>query len=228
MTGFLLLASLSQPQQSLSHTPCSVMGVLTCPSRLVPWDCWSTSQLGRVSTEGLISHPCQLPRGTFPCFSLVVGLDKAGSQQGKDSSSFVAHLPSPAWPDGQGVGEEAGQIPCWSPSQFFDSETITPHCSFDPRNLRRPASRYSFPHSPCQPGVSSLPRAPGSGRRAAAVLPDVGGVRRADRARHEHLLHAAQPGGLEAARDRGLPVPLLTLGLTGHSLWGFCEETCPL
>ncbi|XP_059530564.1 D-3-phosphoglycerate dehydrogenase isoform X4 [Myotis daubentonii] len=85
---------------------------------------------------------------------------------------------------------------------------------------KTPAPRVSFPILRANQGFL-LPRAPGGGRRAAAVLPDLGGVRRGDLARHGHLLPAAQPGRLEAACDGGLSVPFLTLGLTGTSLGGF-------
>lgn len=78
------------------------------------------------------------------------------------------------------------------------------------------------------PGFLLLPRTPGRGRRAAAVLPDLRGVRWGDLACHGPLLRAAQPGGLEATRDRGFPIPLLTLGFTGPSLRTFSEETFPL
>ena len=68
--GFLLL------------TAASLSGMPTCPSALAPLllGAGSTSWQG-VSSEGLISPSCQPPGGTFPCFSLTVGLGNAGSLQ---------------------------------------------------------------------------------------------------------------------------------------------------
>lgn len=49
--------------------------------------------------------------------------------------------------------------------------------------------------------VCLLPRPSGRGRSAAAVLPDLDGVKWGDLARHGPLLSAAQPGRVEAACD---------------------------
>uniref|UniRef100_A0A8C2NBU7 D-3-phosphoglycerate dehydrogenase n=1 Tax=Capra hircus TaxID=9925 RepID=A0A8C2NBU7_CAPHI len=75
---------------------------------------------------------------------------------------------------------------------------------------------------PCDAANHDWP--PVRGRGAAAVLPELCGVRCGDLARHEYLLPAPQPGALEATRDRGFPVPLLTLGSPVPASWDFLKK----
>lgn len=68
------------------------------------------------------------------------------------------------------------------------------------------------------------------GRRAVAVLPDLSGVRWGHLACHGNLLPAAQPGRMEAERDRCFSDPLLTpemlLGVQPHQATFLMQLAC--
>uniref|UniRef100_A0A8D0NDC8 D-3-phosphoglycerate dehydrogenase n=1 Tax=Sus scrofa TaxID=9823 RepID=A0A8D0NDC8_PIG len=121
------------------------------------------------------------------------------------------HLPQPCCSGGAG---RCGMPPDRGPGRCpLSGRGLGPgHCTHAARTQRsclqtrsasapRPAPA-PVPGSALQPyHAADHDWPPGRSKGAAAVLPDLSGVGWGDLARHGHLLPAAQPGALEAARD---------------------------
>ena len=195
------------PLQQCGHLGPAPVLVRACTLFQV-WQKASTDFKGPAFTA-----PACCPEDLALLFSLADGLDKTGSQQAWRwlSSSLWLIFPSVPCPVVvvfRSPLEYRGKLGRSLCSLCLSSAALRPSVPLVAMLISGirlvsplPASCLSFPGALCQTGVPSASRPPGRSKGAAAVLPDLSGVGWGDLARHGHLLPAAQPGALEAARD---------------------------